>query len=39
MTLLDKITAVLRITLPVVVAGIVAAWVTRRVCGKEEGGK
>jgi hypothetical protein len=31
MTLIDKLTAVLRIILPVVVAGIVAAWVTRKV--------
>lgn len=36
MTLLDKLTAVLRIILPVVVAGIVAAWVTWMVDGKEE---
>jgi ABC-type spermidine/putrescine transport system permease subunit II len=36
MTLLDKLTAVLRIILPVVAAGIVAAWVTRKVDGKEE---
>jgi hypothetical protein len=31
MTLIDKLTAVLRIILPVVVAWIVAAWVTRKV--------
>lgn len=31
MTLLDKLTAVLRIILPVVGAMVVAAWVTRKV--------